>query len=160
MNLLRCTVVDSRGGVSFIADGDALPALAAACAQNPDSLDELLDITDRFYHDLRDRVLNGLAIFDEYNTPGHYEAIHQAFAYCAPHEQPAFRVVDDATREMSKRAVKAGVVIFNLRAKRIIQIQNSYREIRRSGRARVFDGRGLTNAIYSYKLPHDWAIVP
>jgi len=61
---------------------------------------------------------------------------------------------------MSKQAVKAGVVLFNLSAKRIVQIQNSYREITRSGRARVFDGRGLTNAVYSYRLPRDWAIVP
>jgi hypothetical protein len=160
MNLVRCTVVDDRGAVSFVADGDALPALVAACAQNPTSLQELLDITDSYYHDLRDRVLNGLAIFDELNTPGHYEAIHEAFQYCAPHEQPVFRVVDDLTREASKQAVKAGVVIFNLRAKRIVQIQNSYREITRSGRARVFDGKALTNSVFSYRLPREWAIVP
>lgn len=160
MNLLRCTVVEDQGSISFIVDGDALPALVAACAQNPSTLDELLQIGDQFYHDLRETVLNGLAIFDEQNTPDNHEAIHQAFAYCAPHEQPVFRVVDDVTREMSKQAVKAGVVIFNLRAKRIVQIQNSYREITRTGRARVFDGRGPTSSIYSYRLPRDWAIVP
>jgi hypothetical protein len=159
-NFVRCTVVDDIGAVSFIADGDALPALAAACAQNPRSLEQLLEVTDGYYHDLRERVLNGLAVFDELNTSGHYETIHQAFEYCLPHEQPVFRVVDDATREMSKQAVKAGVVLFNLRAKRIVQIQNSYREIRRSGRARVFDGQSLTNSTYSYKLPRDWALVP
>lgn len=160
MNLVRCTIVDEQGTVSFVADGDALPALAAACAQSPLTLEQLLAITDGFYHDLRERVLNGLALFDELNAPGHYERIHQAFAYCAPHEQPVFRVVDDVTREMSKQAVKAGVVLFNLRAKRIVQIQNSYREIRRSGRARVFDGRGPTDAVFSYRLPRDWALVP
>ena len=160
MNLVRCTVVDDQGAVSFVTDGDALPALVAACAQNPRQLAELLAITDGFYHDLRDRVLNGLAVFDELNAPGKYDAIHQACAYCAPHEQPVFRVVDDVTREMSKQAVKAGVVLFNLRAKRIVQIQNSYREIQRSGRARVFDGRALTNSVFSYRLPREWAIVP
>ena len=35
MNLVRCTVVDEQGAVSFIIDGDALPALAAACAAEP-----------------------------------------------------------------------------------------------------------------------------
>jgi hypothetical protein len=160
MNFVRCTVVEDQGSVSFVADGDALPALAAACAQNPLTLEQLLTITEGYYHDLRDRVLNGLAVFDELNAPGNYETIHRAFTYCAPHEQPVFRVVDDITREMSKQAVKAGVVLFNLRAKRIIQIQNSYREIRRTDRARVFDGRALTNSIYSYRLPRDWAIVP
>ena len=160
MNLMRCTVVDERGTVSFVADGDALPALVAACAQNPGSLEQLLELTDGFYHRLRDQVLNGLAVFDELNVPGNYEAIHKAFRYCQPHEQPVFRVVDEPTREMSKEAVKAGVVIFNLRAKRIVQIQNSYREIRRSGRARVFDGQTLTNSVYSYRLPREWTLVP
>src|SRR5690349_12913277 len=125
MNLVRCTVVDEQGAVSFIIDGDALPALAAACAQNPPTLEALLSITDAYYHDLKERVLNGLAIFDELNGPGHYERIHEAFKYCQPHEHPVFRVVDEVTREMSKQAVKAGVVLFNLRAKRIVQIQNS-----------------------------------
>jgi hypothetical protein len=159
-NFVRCTVVDEQGAVSFVADGDALPALAAACAQSPRSLQQLLEITDGYYHDLRERVLNGLAVFDELNAPGHYDTIHRAFEYCAPHEQPVFRIVDDVTREMSKQAVKAGVVLFNLRAKRIVQIQNSYREITRSGRARIFDGQALTNSIYSYKLPREWALVP
>jgi hypothetical protein len=160
MDLVRCTVVDQRGAVSFVADGDALPALTAACAQNPRTLEDLLDLTDGYYHRLRDRVLNGLAVFDELNVPGNYQTIHQAFEHCAPHEQPVFRVVDDVTREMSKQPVKAGVVLFNLRAKRIVQIQNSYREIRRSGRARVFDGHVLTNSVYSYRLPREWALVP
>jgi hypothetical protein len=159
-NFVRCTVVDDEGAVSFVTDGDALPALTAACAQNPRSLEQLLAISDGFYRDLRERVLNGLAVFDELNAPGNYDTIHQAFQYCSPHEQPVFRVVDDATREMSKQAVKTGVVLFNLRAKRIVQIQNSYREIRRSGRARVFDGRTLTNSVFSYKLPREWALVP
>jgi hypothetical protein len=160
MDLVRCTVVDQQGAVSFVADGDALPALVAACAQNPRALEELLDLTDGYYHRLREHVLNGLAVFDELNVPGNYDAIQRAFAYCAPHEQPVFRVVDDVTREMSKQPVKAGVVLFNLRAKRIVQIQNSYREIRRSGRARVFDGHALTNSVYSYRLPREWTLVP
>lgn len=160
MDLLRYTVVDEQGSVSFIADGEALPALVAACARNPSNIDELLQESDRFYHNLHETVLNGLSLFDERNVPGHYETIHQAFAFCAPHEQPVFRVVDDITSEMSTQAVKAGVVVFNLRAKRIVQIQNSFREIRREGRARVFDGRRLTNRVYSYRLPREWALVP
>jgi hypothetical protein len=37
---------------------------------------------------------------------------------------------------------------------------NSYREIQRSGRARVFDGSGHTEAVFSYRLPKEWALVP
>lgn len=160
VNVIRCTVVDGRGAVSFIVHADALSALTAACSANPSSLEELLEGAERYYQNLGEQVLNGLAIFEERNAKGNYEAIHQALKFCAPHEQPVFRVVDDFTRETSLRPVKAGAVIFNLRAKRIIQIINTYQEIRRTGHARVFDGSGLTDTVYSYRLPKDWALVP
>ncbi len=160
MNLMRCTIVDPHGTVSFVAPGEALPALAAACARNPNSLAELLDLADPLYGDLRERILNGLAFFDERNMPGNCAAIHQALDVCAPHQQPVFRVLDDRTREASLQPVKAGAVIFNLLGKRIVQLQNSYRHVQRSGRFRVFDGRRLTNRIFSYQLPGEWAIVP
>jgi len=35
-----------------------------------------------------------------------------------------------------------------------------YQEIRRTGRARVFDGHDLTDAVYKYRLPEEWALVP
>lgn len=160
MNLLRCTVIDDRGAVSFIIDGDALPAMVKACASNPHDLEPLLDAVAPYYSSLRERVFNGLAVFDERNMPGHCEAIHEAFRFCAPHEQPPFRVLDEETREMSLRPVKAGVVLFNLRARRIVQVQNSYREITRSGRGRVFDGQRLTERRFAYRLPEEWALVP
>ena len=160
MNVLRCTVIDHRGGVSFVAHGDVLPALVKACATNPSTLEELLERTDPYYQSLREHVLNGLAMFDERNTPGHYDSIHQALSFCRPHEQPVFRVVDERTQEESLRPVKAGAVIFNLLARRIVQLQNSYQEITRTGRGRVFDGSRLTNSIFSYRLPKEWALVP
>lgn len=160
MNVLRCTIIDSEGAVSFVTHGDALPALAAACALNPRTLGELLERAEPFYRGLREYVEAGLAVFDELNTEGRYEAIHAALKALPPHEQPVFRVVDDITREASLRPAKAGVVIFNLRAKRIVQVVNSYRELRRSGRARIFDGSSHTGAVFSYRLPEEWALVP
>jgi hypothetical protein len=160
VNVIRCTLVDERGTVSFIVHADALPALTAACSANPSSLEELLEGAEPYYHNLSEHVLNGLAIFEERNAKGNYQAIHQALRFLPPHEHPVFRVVDDLTRETSLRPVKAGAVIFNLRARRIIQIVNTYQEIRRRGQARVFDGRGLTDTVYSYRLPKDWALVP
>src|SRR6266540_5334700 len=46
MNLVRITVIDRSGGVSFVADAEALPAFAAACARGPGSIDELLTHAD------------------------------------------------------------------------------------------------------------------
>ncbi len=160
MNVLRCTVIDRNGAVSFIAHVDALPALLAACTSNPQDLAELLALAEPHYRGLWEYVLSGLAVFDEHNAPGRYERIHKALTTLPRHRQPVFRVVDDLTREASLRPVKAGAVIFNLPAKRIVQIANSSQEIRRRGRARVFDGRCHTDATFTYHLPDEWAVVP
>lgn len=160
MNVIRCTVVDAHGAVSFVAHCDALPALVAACAANPQTLDHLLELSDPYYRNLKDYVESGLAVFDELNVRGNYEAIHKVLRSVPSYRQPVFRVVDTMTREASLRPVKAGAVIFNLKAKRIVQIMNSYEEIRRIGRGRIFDGSGHTETVFSYHLPRDWALVP
>lgn len=160
MNLIRCTIVDDKGAVSFVAHCDALPALVAACAANPDSLEALLDLSEPYYRNLKDYVDSGLAVFDELNVRGRYGAIHRALRGSPAQSQPVFRVVDTYTREVSLRPVKAGAIIFNLWAKRIVQLMNSYREIRRSGHWRIFDGSTYTETIFSYRLPKDWALVP
>lgn len=160
MNLLRLTLIDNRGGVSFVAHGEALPALMKACATGPRDVDDLLEQSEPFYHGLRERVANGLAMFDERNTPGHYEAIHASLAMAQPDESPVFRVVDEPTREASLRPVKAGAIVINLRDRRIIQLQNAYQEIQRVGRSQVWDGERMTNSTFTYRLPKDWALVP
>lgn len=159
MNLMRVTVIDGRGGVSFVAHAETLPALVKACGFNPRTLEELLRLAEPYYRPLREHVLNGLAIFDERNAEGSYEAVHYALSWPS-HQHPVFRVVDDLTRETSLRPVKAGAVIFNLRAKRIVQIQNSYREIERQGVSRVFDGTHMTSEVFRYRLPSEWSLVP
>ncbi len=160
MNLLRCTVIDRHGGVSFIAHGDALPAMVKACGFYPQELEDLLVLTAPYYASLREYVLNGLAVFDEHNADGNWAQIHERLSASQKYEQPAFRIVDDITREASLRPVGAGVVLFNLPERRVVQLQNTYREVRREGRSRVFDGDGWTPEIFSYQLPKDWALVP
>lgn len=130
MNVMRYTIIDGKGTVSFVADCDVLPALVSACADDARTLESLLEAAARRRADLREYVSCGLAVFDEHNSPGHLDAIHGAIRHLPAHELPVFRVVDDVTRQASLQGVKAGVIIFNLRSRRIIQIQNSYAEIR------------------------------
>ena len=160
MNLIRCTIVDRKGAVSLVAHADALPSLVAACTASPSGLDELLALSEPYYRGLREYVEIGLAVFDEMNVRGRYGVIHETLRRTESARQPVFRVVDSVTREASLRPVNAGAVIFNLKAKRIVQIMNSYREIRRIGHARIFDGSDYTDAVFSYRLPVEWALVP
>ena len=160
MNLLRLTIIDGSGGVSFVAHGEALPALLRSCTTNPAGIDEMLERAEPYYAGLRERVANGLVMFDERNAPGRYTAIHNALEHAAPDESPLFRVVDDVTREASLRPVKAGAVVINLVDRRIITLQNGYQEITRSGRGEVFDGERMTGSTFVYRLPKTWALVP
>lgn len=160
MNLFRLTIIDESGGISFVSHGEAIPALLKACATNPQTIGELLERVEPYYHGLQERVNNALAMFDERNTPGQYDAIHGALSRARPEESPLFRIVDEETREASLRPVKAGAVVFNLIDRRIITLQNGYQEITRTGRGEVFDGERMTGARFTYRLPKAWVLVP
>ena len=160
MNLLRLTLIDAAGGISFVMHGEALPALLKACATGAQTVDDLLARAEPYYQGLRERVANGLVMFDERNVPGSYEAIHEALRLARPDETPLFRVVDEITREASLRPVKAGAIIINLVDRRIIQLQNAYQEIRRQGRSQIWDGERMTGTPFTYRLPKEWALVP
>jgi|GEM_PF-183653 len=73
---------------------------------------------------------------------------------------PVFRVIDETTRNESLQPVKVGLIIFNLRAKRIVQVQNSYGVLHRSDRGRYFENGQPTDRLYFYRLPVDWSLVP
>jgi hypothetical protein len=152
--------VDRRGSVSFVAHTSAAVALTAACAQGPESLDELLLAARTYDRGLRELVLNGLAIFDEHNLPGELGAIHEQLRMLPPRDTPVFRVLDEATREASLQPVRAGVVLFNLAAKRIVQIANTDERIGRSGRVNYHNGQFLSIREFDYELPPEWSIVP
>ena len=157
---MRYTVVDRRGAVSFVGPCAASTALLAACSRNPANLEEFLEYAEAYYRSLKDYVFNGLAVFDEHNGWGNYQAIHEALTFSEPWNQPTFRVVDALTRETSLRPVKAGAILFNLAARRIVQLVNSYSELQRKGRGWVFDGNRNTSTAFAYDLPREWCIVP
>ena len=160
MGLMRFTIVDHRSTISFIGPDRALHALVAACSTGPRSIQELLDRVAPFVGDLRERIQSGLAVFDEHNSRGNTRWIHAAFDYCKSEEVPVFRVLDDRTREVSLSPVWAGAVVFNLKARRIVQIQNTYSDIKRKGRLRIVEGATPTNRIQRYELGPEWTVVP
>ena len=162
MYVMRYTVIDPAGSVSFIGPCSWLKALVAGCASTPGTLDELLQAASRYDHEMRDEVLNGLRVFDEHNVPGAYDAIHRALAPEAGpgHETPAFRVGDAHTRQASLTPIKAGLVLFNLPQKRIVQVHNTYADVRREDRGRIRKAGRPIGVYYHYELPAEWTIVP
>ena len=157
---MRFTIIDARGGVSFVAPCRTMEALVAGCASEPADLEELLELASRFIPDLRERVQSGLAVFDEHNSRSHPQSIHAALDLLRPADLPVFRVIDDRTRQASLQPARAGVIVFNLISKRIVQIHNTYTEIKRSGRIRVARAEDAQPRVHRYQLPAHWSLVP
>jgi hypothetical protein len=157
---IRLTVVDAEGTVSFVAHASAAVALTAACSHNPTSLRDLLEASERYDRALRATVLRGLAVFDEHNLPGELDHIHSQLDQLPPRKTPVFRVLDPVTREASLRPVRTGVVLFNLPARRIVQIENTYEPLAPSGEVNYHNGRFLSIRLLPYQLSADWLIVP
>lgn len=160
MDVMRLTVVDPSGTVSFVAHSSAALALTAACAGDPPTLDELLTASQRFDRGLRGRVLEALEIFDRHNNLRNLRIIHGLLATLPPRDVPAFRVLDDITRQASLHPVRAGVVLYNLTKSRIVQIENTYEPLVRAGEVNYHNGRFLSIRLLKYELPAHWSIVP
>lgn len=160
IDTMRLTVVDPEGTVSFVTHASAVVALTAACSHNPTTLRELLDASRQYDRALRDTVVNGLAVFDEHNTSAEFSEIHAQLDKAAPDKTPVFRVLDPITREVSLRAVRRGVVLFNLPARRIVQIENRYEPLVASGEVNYHNGKFLSIRLLPYSLSADWTIVP
>ena len=160
MSVLRYTVVDDAGTVSFVGPGHAMKMLAAACAKEPADVRSLLDAAGRYDAVFAKTVLDGLSIFDEHNTVDDHAAGDVQVAGSEPKSSPPFRVLNDAMRNRSLEPVGAGLVVYNLPARRIIQVQNSYAELKRQGRGRHRENGRPVQRLYHYKLPESWTILP
>lgn len=157
---MRFTIVDLNGTVSFVGDGFLMLPLVAACAGNPSTLAELLQQADRIDRRLRFELQRGLAIFDEHNIEGDYRSIHRTLAESSVDTEPVFRVVDDITRQRSLQPTHTGLILFNLKDRRIVQMLNHFYAVERSGEVHLHNGERYSRRTVSYQLPESWSIVP
>jgi hypothetical protein len=157
---MRLTMIDALGSASFVAPAHGAKVLTAACSRGPATIDDLLQIAQPFDAEMVEEVIDGLALFDQHNGPGNYAAVHDMLAQLKPHDMPPFRVVDETTRAASLAPVSTGLIIFNLPAQRIVQIQNSYSSLLRQDRGRIRTAGRPTRHLYRYRLPEEWSLVP
>lgn len=160
VNVIRFTIVDDRGTSSFIGPCHAIKMLVAACSRHPRGSSQLLHYARPYDDAFARSIESGLAVFDEHNTKENYAAIHRLMESTTPVDLPPFRVVDERTRQLSLRPVATGLILFNLKDRRIIQVQNSYAEVLRADRGRVRQNGRPTRTLYYYSLPEEWNIVP
>lgn len=158
--MMRFTIIDASGAVSFAGPPHGLKALTAGCADGATDHADLIGLLAKYDAKLAESVLNGLAIFDEHVVAGNTQSVEDWLRDRAAALERPLRVVDEATRQLSLEPRRLGVVLFNLVAHRIVQLQNNYAELLRHDRGRVrIDGKPV-NRYYSYRLPRTWEILP
>jgi len=159
-NQFRCNVIDDRGTVSFLAPAHGLKVLAAALSHGADDFQQLMQLARPYDAEWADGVRRDLHVFDEHNVDGVATAFEAAVEAGDERTHRTFRVIDGLTRQRSMEPARLGLVVFNFKEHRIIQIHNNYDDLDRKGRGRVrADGRP-TNTLFYYELPAEWAIVP
>ncbi len=159
-NVFRFNVVDDEGSISFIGPAHGLKVLAAACSHGAENVADLLGWATRYDQAWADDIRAGLFIFDEHNL-GTLSACFEPLVESSDDlsHQP-FRIVDRVTRARSMKPARLGLIVINLRAKRIIQIHNSYADLGRTGRGRIRANGRPTRSLFQYHLPDPWRIVP
>ena len=160
MNVIRFTVIDEQGAASFVGPCHAIKMLVAACGRHPSRSSQLLQYARPYDEAFARSIESGLAIFDEHNTRANHTAFTDQMESTPPAELPPFRVFDERTRQLSLKPVGTGLILINLKERRIIQVQNSYAEVLRCDRGRVRQNGRPTRMLYYYSLPEEWNIVP
>lgn len=159
-SVFRFNVVDNDGSVSFVGPAHGLKVLAAACSHGAENTFDLLNWATRYDQAWAQDVRAGLLVFDEHNL----ETLSTGFEPLVESHDDArhrpFRIVDRVTRSRSMIPGRLGLVVINLKAKRIIQIHNSYADLARTGRGRIRANGQPTRALFQYHLPDAWEIVP
>lgn len=159
-NHYRVNVIDERGTISFLAPPHGLKVLAAAITKGASDGSQLIAHAHAFDAMWAGDVRSQIMQFDEHNVDQVSDPFHEAIAGDDTAEHPAFRVMDTETRQRSLVPGKLGLVVFNLKERRIIQVQNSYANLERKDRGRIrVDGKP-SRILFQYELPHEWALVP
>lgn len=134
--------------------------LAAGCAKEPADFWGLMEAVGRYDAVFAKAVLDGVRIFDEHNTRDDHSEVVTRLGETDARGDPPIRVLDERTRRRSVEPAGAGLVVFNLVARRIIQVQNSYAELESKGRGRLRENGRPVQRLYHYALPATWTILP
>ncbi len=157
---VRFTVADADTTVSFAGPGHAIKMIVAACSRDANSFPEILEVLGKLDDDLASFVRYGLARFDEHNIPEDTRAFERLMSNLPDDELPPFRVFNPVTRNASLNPGRLGLIVFNLRSRRIVQVLNHYGEIHRNDRGRIRKSGEPSRALYHYHLSPDWALLP
>lgn len=158
--LFRINIVDERGVTSFLGPAHGPKVMTAAAAHSPATAHDMLALAKVNDKSWITRVMSELARFDEHNVDEIDARFREEIESQNDHDHRAFRVLDRPSRQRSLVPGKLGLVMFNLRDQRIVQVENYSDDVRRKDRGRIrIDGKA-SGLLFHYELPESWTVVP
>lgn len=156
----RINVIDEHGTLSMLAPQHGPKMLTAMAGLEFDNAKDMLLAVSALDSSWIWQVQSQLAMFDEFNIDELHEDWIEMIERKDSAVHPAFRVIDPITRSRSLKPGSLGLIVFNLREHRIIQVQNSGADLEREGAGRYREDGRPQGQMYSYTLPQNWSLVP
>lgn len=156
----RINMIDQRGTISLLAPAHGPKMLTALAGLEFDSARDMLQAVAALDAAWIHQVLSQLAMFDEFNIDELSDDWREMLERGDSAVHPAFRVIDPVTRARSLQPASVGLIVFNLKEHRIIQVQNSGDDLEREGEGRYREDGAPQDRMYSYILPKNWSLVP
>lgn len=145
MPQIRLSFIDQAETISFVAPAHILKMAVAGCARGALTARGLVAAIGQYDPAFSARIASALS--EEAAGRGDADL---RLAVLAPGDVPG----------PSLEPEEGGIVIFNLPARRIVQIGSRPDAVERSGRGRMRRNGRPVQVYYAYELPEEWSIVP
>lgn len=156
----RVNLIDERGTISLLTPPHGPKMLTAVAGLGLETSREMLEAVAAMDESWIRQVQSQLAMFSEFNVEFLDEDWREMVEENDSVVHPAFRVIDGVTRSRSLVPGSLGLIVFNLKQRRIIQVQNAWDELERTGEGRYRIDGDIDERMYSYTLPETWSLVP
>lgn len=156
----RVNLIDERGTISLLSPSHGPKMLTAVAGMGLESSRAMLESVAAMDSDWIRQVQSQLALFSEFNVDSLDEGWREMIEEEDSMVHPAFRVIEGVTRSRSLLPGGLGLIVFNLKQRRIIQVQNAWDELERTGEGRYRIDGNIDDRMYSYSLPETWSLVP
>lgn len=156
----RINMIDENGTISLLAPQHGPKMLTAMAGLEFDNTKDMLLAASSLDSSWIWQVQSQLAMFDEFNIDELHDDWRDMIERKDSAVHPAFRVIDPTTRQRSLQPGSLGLIVFNLREHRIIQVQNNGKDLEREGSGRYREDGRPRGEMYRYTLPENWSLVP
>jgi hypothetical protein len=156
--LIRVTIVDGTKTITMPADTLLTRQIVAACASDPESLEDLLLAAEPLRPGLTQQVINALLRFDQVS-----QARPKTGMLMLDPASAVFEAIDPGLEELSMQGLPGGLTIFDLEEKMIYcaapSLASAGQVLKREDVLPVVEKGQPTRKTITYSLDKSWKVL-